>query len=1038
MKTTTVCRILAGSFLILLGGVGAVVAVANAQRTSLSIDDRMMYQRRIEEVYWRHRTATQTGDRAVTFAEVMPDTAIREKVEDTLRKSAALATYWQRPVTGAQLQAEISRMAAQTRQPDVLRELWNALDNDPYVIAECLARPLLVERELGAWYAHDARFHGALRSSIEAELQAKSGGAINSLSGTLWERQVAKGNRGSNKSQFDADTHDTHATTLSEAEWQRVVAQIGGAFGQSGGASVENLPVGRVSGLQENETEFFVVALRDRRADQLTIATMSWPKQSVDVWWQSVRNDLPVSTEESSTQTYELPQIAQAPVIDDTWAPTAAPLSARESHTAIWTGSEMIVWGGFFNPSNFTDYFVTVAGRYNPATDTWHLTSTVNAPTWRERHTAVWTGSEMIVWGGYGGTTGTVNTGARYNPATDTWTPTSTTNAPAHRSRHVAVWTGSRMLVWGGRTGDSDNTTVNTGGSYDPVSNSWTAITTSNAPAPREYFTGVWTGTEMIVWGGYNGVAGTSVNTGGRYNPQSNTWQTTNTSGALAKRYAHDAVWTGTRMLVWGGAEDFFSITRYNDGALYDPVSNTWTAISSTNAPTPRDSAAAVWTGRRMIIWGGFDGDNRLRSGGQYDLQRNRWQLLSTAGAPEGAVLMSAVWTGQEMIVWGGQEPTVALDVNTGARYNPQTNSWVPVTNPRNGGPRAEHPAVWTGAEMIVWGSYTLFSTPTNNGARYYPSTDTWLPTSMVNVPTTRYSPLAVWSGSEMIVWGGCSDGFCFTRLNTGGRYNPATDSWQPATTVNAAEARYWFSAIWSGSEMIVWGGCDAQTCGPGGNSDPYGLNNGGRYNPQTDSWQPLNITGAPRSRWLQTAVWTGNEMIVWGGIWGGGPFKTGGRYDPLTDTWTPTTTINAPTARNLLPAAWTGSRMFVWGGYNSLLDRDLNTGGLYDPATDSWTATSTSNAPSPRAGHSVIWTGEEMIVWGGTAGPNHQIGTNTGGRYNPVTNTWRATSTIEAPSPRDVHSAVWTGSEMIVFGGESCAACQPVLDTGGRYTVGP
>ena len=83
------------------------------------------------------------------------------------------------------------------------------------------------------------------------------------------------------------------------------------------------------------------------------------------------------------------------------------------------------------------------------------------------------------------------------------------------------------MLVFGGRTGDTDNTTVNTGSSYDPVSNTWTALSSSNAPAPREYHTAVWTGTEMIIWGGYDGTKSTGVTTGGRYNPQTNTWQAT-------------------------------------------------------------------------------------------------------------------------------------------------------------------------------------------------------------------------------------------------------------------------------------------------------------------------------------------------------------------------------------------------------------------------------------------------------------------------------------------------------------------------------
>ena len=45
-------------------------------------------------------------------------------------------------------------------------------------------------------------------------------------------------------------------------------------------------------------------------------------------------------------------------------------------------------------------------------------------------HTAVWTGSEMIVWGGFDSGTSYLNTGGRYNPSTDSWTATSTTNAP--------------------------------------------------------------------------------------------------------------------------------------------------------------------------------------------------------------------------------------------------------------------------------------------------------------------------------------------------------------------------------------------------------------------------------------------------------------------------------------------------------------------------------------------------------------------------------------------------------------------------------
>jgi hypothetical protein len=48
---------------------------------------------------------------------------LEKKVADYLRESQALEDYWQRPITGEQLQAEMDRMAQHTKQPEVLREL---------------------------------------------------------------------------------------------------------------------------------------------------------------------------------------------------------------------------------------------------------------------------------------------------------------------------------------------------------------------------------------------------------------------------------------------------------------------------------------------------------------------------------------------------------------------------------------------------------------------------------------------------------------------------------------------------------------------------------------------------------------------------------------------------------------------------------------------------------------------------------------------------------------------------------------------------
>ena len=101
-------------------------------------------------------------------------------------------------------------------------------------------------------------------------------------------------------------------------------------------------------------------------------------------------------------------------------------------------------------------------------------------------------------------------------------------------------------------------------------------------------------------------------------------------------------------------------------------------------------------------------------------------------------------------------------------------------------------------------------------------------------------------------------------------------------------------------------------------------------------------------------------------GIYTGTILNTGGRYNPSTDSWADTSTANVPTAREFHSTVWTGSEMIVWGGYDNHNFIELNTGGRYDPSTDTWTATSMTNAPSARDYHTTVWTGREMIVWGG------------------------------------------------------------------------
>ena len=273
-----------------------------------------------------------------------------------------------------------------------------------------------------------------------------------------------------------------------------------------------------------------------------------------------------------------------------------------------------------------------------------------------------------------------------------------------------------------------------------------------------------------------------------------------------------------------------------------------------------------------------------------------------------------------------------------------------------------------------------------------------------------------------MIVWGGIDiPAVGDTAFGDGARYDPVSDSWTPVSPSGAPTARYLHTAVWTGEEMIVWGGAG----GPFGNATGPGA----RYRPGSNTWSPT--APGPPDRVRHLAAWTGTEMIVWGGAsddTGNGMTNRGDRYDPVTDSWTIMSASGAPGARQSEAGAWAGDRFMVWGGADSF-SLVYDDGAVYDPVTDSWVATSTIGAPSERHRHSAIAAGDRVIIWGGIA---PFPGPVSGGIYDIVSDTWTSTAgPFEEADVRSGHGVVWTGSEMIIWGGDNND------DTGARYALG-
>ena len=308
---------------------------------------------------------------------------------------------------------------------------------------------------------------------------------------------------------------------------------------------------------------------------------------------------------------------------------------------------------------------------------------------WQERATgpggpagtSIWTGSEMIVWGGWFATQ--IDTGARYQPATNSWTAVTTTGAPAARSDHTAVWTGSEMIVWGGYNGSY----LNTGGRYNPATNTWTAVTTTGAPAGRGHHTAVWTGSELIVWGGHGGL---SLNTGGRYNPATDSWTAVTTTGAPAARSRHTAVWTGSEMTVWGGRserDDTATRRSFNDGARYNPAGNNWTAMITIGAPTARAFHTALWTGGEMIVWGGatFVGGSDSKGTFSYIPDCETFRITSAVLNSGHLVISFPTVTGRIYTLWRSETMAEGTWTDTGLPAVVGTGATLSFTVPASG-----------------------------------------------------------------------------------------------------------------------------------------------------------------------------------------------------------------------------------------------------------------------------------------------------------------------------------------------------------------
>jgi hypothetical protein len=283
----------------------ALAAIASSAKGPLTFEERVKAQEAIERVYYAHRIWPKENPQPKPpFQKMMPRSVIEAKVTDYLKKCDALEKFWQRPIKSEQLQAEIGRMVKGTKDPATLKELFAALRNDPDLVAECLARPILEDRLIHDLYAYDTRFHGDVRAEAQALRDKLTPANFPYLDAKRYH--AVKIENEDLSSRHDEKARDPRTIRLEADDLKKVVSEYPEA--------------GAISQVEETAGAFVIRWTESKTQKSLQGGVINFEKTPFDAWYEAAARAL--STEVPSTEgAYVLSPIAPAAPLTDPTSP---------------------------------------------------------------------------------------------------------------------------------------------------------------------------------------------------------------------------------------------------------------------------------------------------------------------------------------------------------------------------------------------------------------------------------------------------------------------------------------------------------------------------------------------------------------------------------------------------------------------------------------------------------------------------------------------------------------------------------------------
>ena len=301
---------------------------------------------------------------------------------------------------------------------------------------------------------------------------------------------------------------------------------------------------------------------------------------------------------------------ASAEIFDpatELWSPTGSLGTASWDLTVTLLADGRVLVAGGYNGSNYLNR----AEIFDPATGAWTATGTM--VTVRSRHTAtLLTDGRVLVAGGYNGAF--LNSAEIFDPTTGTWTATSTMGANSRMYPTATLLADGRVLVAGGNSSSGSQISAEI---YDPVTETWTF--TGSLSVARQAHTATTLADGRILVVGGRTTNGTAITSADIYDPVTGAW--TATSNMSTASWMHSAtLLTDGRVLVAGGAYTGGGSQQRRDRAeIFDPITETWTAVGSLGTARASHIDVLLADGQVLIAGGNPSGGGSLASAEIFD-----------------------------------------------------------------------------------------------------------------------------------------------------------------------------------------------------------------------------------------------------------------------------------------------------------------------------------------------------------------------------------------------------------------------------------